>query len=106
MKSFLPCCVAVAAFCSTAAAFAQHGAVGGEWRDYSGDSGATKYSPLDQINRSNVARLRVLWHRPALDAAVVAAAPRVRAGANFRGTPLMVGSVLFAPNAVGFVEAF
>ena len=26
-----------------------------EWRFYSGDNGATKYSPLDQIDKSNVA---------------------------------------------------
>jgi quinoprotein glucose dehydrogenase len=26
----------------------------GEWRQYAGDNGSTKYSPLDQINRSNV----------------------------------------------------
>jgi quinoprotein glucose dehydrogenase len=106
MKTLLARCVAFTAFCYTGAVFAQHGAVGGEWRNYSGDSGATKYSPLDQIDRSNVARLRVLWRRPALDAAIVAAAPRLRAGRNFRSTPLMVGGVLFAPNAVGFVEAF
>src|SRR5262249_10857480 len=72
----------------------------------SGDLGATKYSPLEQINRSNVAQLRVEWRRRALDAAVIAAAPQLRAGANFHSTPLMVGGVLYAPNAVGFVEAF
>ena len=34
------------------------GAENGEWRHYSGDNAATKYSPLDQINKDNVARLR------------------------------------------------
>jgi quinoprotein glucose dehydrogenase len=106
MRKMLAFCVVGTALFSACVASAQHGAVGGEWREYSGDSGASKYSPLDQINRSNVAQLRVVWRRPALDAAVIAAAPRVRATANLRGTPLMVGGVLFAPNAVGFVEAF
>ena len=26
----------------------------GEWRDYAGDKGFTKYSPLDQIDKNNV----------------------------------------------------
>ena len=32
-----------------------------EWRYYGGDPGAMRYSPLDQINRSNVHNLRVAW---------------------------------------------
>ena len=60
-------------------AVAQNGATNGEWREYSGDLGASKYAPLDQIDRSNVARLRIAWRRPALDAIVTAQAPRMRA---------------------------
>jgi quinoprotein glucose dehydrogenase len=89
-----------------AAAGAQHGATNGEWHAYSADAGASKYSPLDQINKTNVAQLRIAWRRPALDAAVVAQAPQMRAGRSFRSTPLMIGGVLYAPNGVGFVEAF
>ena len=29
----------------------------GEWRDYGGDKGMTKYSPLDQITKDNVTAL-------------------------------------------------
>jgi quinoprotein glucose dehydrogenase len=32
-----------------------------EWRHYGGDAGASRYSPLDQINASNVKRLKVAW---------------------------------------------
>src|SRR5207253_2180017 len=32
-----------------------------EWRHYGGDLGGSRYSALDQINRSNVGRLRVAW---------------------------------------------
>jgi len=32
-----------------------------EWRQYGGDAGASRYSPLDQINPSNVKRLKVAW---------------------------------------------
>jgi len=106
MKNLLARCAVGAALLYTCTALAQHGAVGGEWREYSGDAGATKYSPLDQIDRSNVARLAIAWRRPALDAAVLAQSPRLRAASTFRSTPLMVGGVLYASNAVGFVEAF
>jgi glucose dehydrogenase len=38
----------------------------GEWRTYNHDLAATRYSPLAQIDRSNVARLKVAWqYRPA-----------------------------------------
>src|SRR5262245_42494768 len=32
---------------------AQSGAGNGEWRTYGGDTGNTRYAPLDQINASN-----------------------------------------------------
>jgi glucose dehydrogenase len=43
------------------------GTENGEWRHYSGDLRATKYSPLDQIDRDNVARLKIAWRRPHID---------------------------------------
>src|SRR5437868_1045804 len=33
----------------------------GEWRANGGDSGSTRYSPLDQINAANVKNLQVVW---------------------------------------------
>ena len=46
---------------------AQTGARDGEWRTYGGDPGHTKYSPLDQIDRSNVNRLRIAWRWLSID---------------------------------------
>jgi hypothetical protein len=40
---------------------AQHGAGNGEWRFYGGDAGTTKYSPLQQIDASNVKDLKIVW---------------------------------------------
>jgi quinoprotein glucose dehydrogenase len=77
-----------------------------EWRYYSGDNGSTKYSPLGQITRDNVARLRIAWRRPQLDPSLLALNPRLQAANNFRSTPIMVGGVLYASNGVGLVEAF
>ena len=48
-------------------ASAQQGASGGEWRSHSGDLGATKYSPLDQITAENFADLEVAWHWMTVD---------------------------------------
>ena len=78
-----------------------------EWRYYSGDNGAKKYSPLDQINKDTVSRLRIAWRRPHVDPAVVALLPpNYRLPNNFRSTPIMVDGVLYAPNGVGLAEAF
>jgi quinoprotein glucose dehydrogenase len=46
----------------------QTGATDGEWRSYGGDVGATKYSPLDQIDAQNFAQLEVAWRWQSADA--------------------------------------
>ena len=85
---------------------AQRGTTNGEWRSYSGDSGSTKYAPLDQITKDNVAQLRIAWRRPGVDASLLARDPSLTFSPNFRATPLMVDGVLYSPNGVGLVEAF
>src|SRR5258707_2442174 len=82
------------------------GTANGEWRYYSGDNGSKKYSPIDQINKDNVARLKIAWRRPALSPEFAAANPQIRPANNFRATPIMVNGVLYASNAVGLAEAF
>ena len=37
-----------------------------DWPAYSGDTASTKYSPLDQITRNNVAGLTLAWRRSGL----------------------------------------
>jgi glucose dehydrogenase len=76
-----------------------------EWRFYSGDNAATKYSPLDQINKGNVGTLKIAWRRPQVDASLLAGGT-VRLLNNFRSTPIMVDGVLYASNGVGLAEAF
>jgi quinoprotein glucose dehydrogenase len=98
--------VAVGAILAGAIASAQQGTRGGAWTRYSGDPGSTKYSPLDQINRSNVSRLRIAWRRPSVDRALSSRVAEFTSSNNFRSTPLMVDGVLYASNGVGLVEAF
>src|SRR5689334_9539297 len=68
------------------------------WTVYGGDQGATHYSPLSQINRDNVSRLRPAW---------VHKAPPEAAG--YRGsvecTPLVVDGVMYIVGAGLIVQA-
>jgi len=78
----------------------------GQWRAYGGDNAASHYAPLDQIDKSNVAKLGIAWRRPAVDASILTVVPRLKPDHTFRATPLMVDGVLYSPNGIGFVEAF
>jgi quinoprotein glucose dehydrogenase len=99
------CCAVASAFVVRVQTQAGAGAAG-EWRDYGGDKGYTKYSPLDQITRDNVGRLRIAWRRPAVAGELRAQNPSLNVANNLRSTPLMIGGVLYASNGIGLVEAF
>lgn len=69
--------------------FGQQGAPkSGEWPYWGGDSGSTRYSPLDQINEANVKNLRVAWRWKAQNFGR-------RPEFNWEVTPIMVGGVLY-----------
>ena len=74
----------------TAPVKGQHGATNGEWRFFSGDGGATRYSPLDQITRDNVKSLKVAWTWKSDN---FSNPPEIRNQA----TPIMVNGVLYFP---------
>ena len=64
-------------------------AVDSDWPVTGGDPGNSRYSPLDQINRQNVGRLRVAWIYHSGDVP-----PGARA--EIQATPIVVDGVLFA----------
>jgi quinoprotein glucose dehydrogenase len=64
------------------------GTANGEWRYYGGDAGSSKYSPLDQINKTNVKDLQIVWRWKAQNAGAI---PEY----NMQATPLMVNGVLY-----------
>jgi quinoprotein glucose dehydrogenase len=66
----------------------------GEWRVNGGDSGSTRYSPLDQINPDNVKNLQVVWRWKAQN---MGSAPQ----AAWEVTPLMVGGRLYFTAGTG-----
>ncbi|HTK73576.1 MAG TPA: PQQ-binding-like beta-propeller repeat protein, partial [Croceibacterium sp.] len=49
------------AFAAPGATLAQGAATSGDWRTINGDLAATRFSPLDQINKSNVTQLAPKW---------------------------------------------
>src|SRR5204863_5086953 len=84
------------------AALAQDAA---QWGYYSGNSATMRYSPLAQIDRTNVRNLKVAWRHPHADPAIVAADPDLTFSNRYMSTPIYVDGLLYVPNAFGLVEA-
>jgi quinoprotein glucose dehydrogenase len=59
-----------------------------DWRATGGDPGNSRYSALDQINRANVASLRVAWTYQTGDIAA-------NSGSEIQATPVVVDGVLY-----------
>src|SRR5580658_175031 len=62
----------------------------GEWLTWGGDPGYSRYSPLDQITRSNVATLQIAWRWKGLPL-------NQRPDTNWKATPIFVDGVLYVP---------
>ncbi|HEX5419494.1 MAG TPA: pyrroloquinoline quinone-dependent dehydrogenase, partial [Gammaproteobacteria bacterium] len=86
---------AAAAAGSMGVAFADGASTAGntEWPVWGGNLAEQHYSPLDQINASNVSKLHVVWQ---WYGANFGPRPETRS----EGTPLMVGGVLYATAGV------
>jgi len=89
---------AMAALIISFGVHAQQGATNGEWRYYGGDSGSTKYSPLSQIDASNVKSLEVAWTWDSPDETI--GKPDA-----FKVTPIMVKGVLYVSTGMNQVAA-
>lgn len=105
LKTALNCGVAAALLAGTSSARGQ-AADSVEWTYYGGNKAFDRYSPLDAIDASNVKDLKILWSRPGIDKSLVDAYPDIAPSEYLRGTPIMVDGVLYAPDAIGLVEAF
>jgi quinoprotein glucose dehydrogenase len=78
---------AVAMGAATSAVFAQGGPATmppGDWWTINRDLATTRYSPLAEINTSNVARLAEAW--------------TYQLGANSTAVPIVVGGIMYLPN--------
>ncbi len=72
-----------------------------EWSHYAGDRASTKYSPAAQIDAGNVAKLEIAWRWTTPDRGIDTKAPF----GNLKGTPLMVGGVVYAVSSLNLVSA-
>ena len=77
-----------------------------EWTYYGGQNSFNRYSPHTQIDAETVGSLEILWRRPGIDAQLAEEFPELAFNNYLRGTPILVDGTLYAPNAVGLVEAF
>jgi quinoprotein glucose dehydrogenase len=64
----------------------------GEWPHYGNDAGGSRYSPLTEIDRENVSRLRIAW---TYRTGETVGDPRPYAHYAYEATPLMVDGTLF-----------
>jgi quinoprotein glucose dehydrogenase len=73
-----------------------------EWPVYGGDQGGSKYSTLDQINRSNVSKLQLAWEWKTGEKPDPTT--KVTPG-MFEVTPLMIGGTLYLSTSYNRVVA-
>jgi quinoprotein glucose dehydrogenase len=83
---------------------ASNGVQKGEWRFYGGDQGSGKYSPLDQINRENVQKLKVAWSWDSPDLKILEQNSKLYT-LGYEATPLMIGGVLYISTSLSQVAA-
>ena len=91
-RCFTPLLLLLSAFCAPRAAAQVAQDSQGDWPAYGHDPGGMRYSPLTQINRQNVARLKVAWTFHTGDISD-GSADRKRSG--FEATPIMVDGTLY-----------
>jgi quinoprotein glucose dehydrogenase len=77
----------------------------GDWPHYAHDLAATKYAPLDQIDASNVAELRVAWSWESADYDLPDRYPGTEVNPNYQATPIKIGPRLYVPTNMGQAAA-
>jgi quinoprotein glucose dehydrogenase len=73
-----------------------HSATAQEWRYYGGDAGGNKYSTLDQINKSNVRRLRPAW---IFDTRDLSDGKTIPVRSAFETVPLVIDGVMYVTSS-------
>jgi glucose dehydrogenase len=66
--------------------------MGQEWHFYGGDAGGMRYSPLEQINKKNVAQLKMAW---LYDTGDFSDGTNYPSRSAFEATPLVVEGILY-----------
>ncbi len=74
------------------------------WTSYGGDTWSTKYSPLDQIDATNVKKLEIAWRWGSPENDLVAKDPKYRPGL-YEATPLFIDGVLYTATSHSGIAA-
>ncbi len=61
-----------------------------KWTYWGGDAGQTRYAPLDQVNQSNVSKLKIAWRW-------TADASGGGGSSNYKSTPILDDGILYMP---------
>jgi len=93
----LLCLAAVPLFAQSASLVTRAASAATEWPAYGGDAGGSRYAPIAQINRGNVARLREAWrfNTGELD----------EGERSFEATPILVDGTIYLSTPLGKVFA-
>lgn len=75
-----------------------------EWRTWGADARSTKYSPLDQIDAENVAKLEIAWRWAAPDFSIEDEDLLQQLG-RFEGTPLFIDGTLYVTTGFSMLAA-
>ena len=75
-----------------------------DWMHYGNDLGHSKYAPLEQINKSNVHELEVIWDWASIDNQAVIERPQF-VPSGFKATPISRNGVLYVSTPLGYVAA-
>ncbi len=84
--------ILTAGFLLTAPSVFAQSEPGGDWPYYGHDAGGMRFSPLTQINRENVAKLKVAWIFHSGD---ISEESRDRKRSGFETTPILVDGTLY-----------
>ena len=76
----------------------------GEWRHFGNDLANSKYSPLDQIDRTNFHRLEIAWRWESISQQIAAENKGVRPS-QFKPIPLVVDGLMYVATEVAQVVA-
>ena len=76
----------------------------GEWRAYAADKAGSKYSPLNQIDASNVGNLQIAWRQSTIPFDT-RHGNTMRAPGASQNTPVMAGGLLYIITGLGMVAA-
>src|SRR5262249_45441442 len=79
-----------------------------DWPTYGHDPGGLQYSPLTEIDRSNVRNLQIAWTydtRPAAMAAAEGESPKAPRNPASQVTPVVVGGMMYLATPYGHIIA-